>query len=311
MPPTSIYWSDRNRNPPPPDAQFHWRTFSPTSSLPFSPSTQLLSSLPSPTTCKIVSSRYLPGKKGWIERVEQALKSGIQKVVLARCHILELASAPNPFALTASLQTKQEGAYLFCLANKENAFFGATPERLFRKEKNILETEALAGTLPKDLPSSLFGAKEEREWVTVQTFLQETLAPFSLSPPLLNPKTIHKTHNLQHLYSKVRATLRKEITPTLLLDALHPTPALCGTPKKKAFQLIQTLEPFDRGLYGGTIGWSNKHTSEWIVAIRSCFLSGKIAYLYTGAGIVEGSDPEKEWEELNQKEMLYKEMFRE
>ncbi|MBI3900589.1 MAG: isochorismate synthase, partial [Chlamydiia bacterium] len=300
---------DREGNPAPPNAQFGWRPFSATSPLPFTSPPQLLLDLPQPATCKIIHSHYVPTQEKWMQTVEKALQSGLQKVVLARCHVLELEEAPDPFALTASLQTRRLGATLFCLAEGKKAFFGASPERLFRRKKTQLETEALAGTLPKETPFSQFGAKEEREWLAVQTFLEETLTPLSTSPIQLGAKKIHTTYNLQHLYSQLSLQLQKEVTDSMLLDALHPTPALCGTPQKAAEKWILEHEPFDRGLYGGTIGWSTEDDAEWIVAIRSCFLNEKQAFLYTGVGIVLGSDPEKEWEELNQKEKLFSKTF--
>lgn len=105
------------------------------------------------------------------------------------------------------------------------------------------------------------------------------------------------------------ALLKKGVTDREIIAHIHPTPALCGVPQQTAFQWIQTLEPFERGLYGGLIGWSTEKESEWTVAIRCCRLQGRFAFLYAGTGIVEGSDPEAEWEELNLKMGLYEEIF--
>ena len=113
---------------------------------------------------------------------------------------------------------------------------------------------------------------------------------------------------MQHLHQSCTAQL-ETIDDAALLSSLHPTPALCGTPKEKAFSLIRELEPFERGLYGGVLGWTTDEESEWIVAIRSCFLHGNVATLFSAAGIVEGSHPEEEWDELNQKLKLYDGIF--
>ncbi|HLI93964.1 MAG TPA: chorismate-binding protein, partial [Puia sp.] len=64
-----------------------------------------------------------------------------------------------------------------------------------------------------------------------------------------------------------------------------------------------------RGLYGGAIGWSTQDASEWVVGIRSCFIQGKTATLFSGTGIVQGSDPISEWDELDQKLKLYDGIF--
>ena len=308
------YWSDRDGNPPPLDARFGYRPFFSNALSPFS--AEAVVKLPDPMTVPVLSRRYLPAKDEWIQMVEKALRAGIEKVVLARCQILELAFKPDPFALLASLNG--QGAYRFCVEEPEWAFFGASPERLFYRCRDKLWSEAMAGTrkrgktdqedarLREDLMHSV---KDLSELTPVKRFLQEALTPLSQLPPQFSPVEVHRTTNVQHLYSQCNTVLRKNITDQMLLNSIHPTPALCGMPQRAASQLIKELEPFDRGLYGGAIGWSSADSSEWIVAIRSCLLKGTTAYLYAGTGIVKGSDPEKEWEELNHKEALYANCF--
>ena len=165
-----------------------------------------------------------------------------------------------------------------------------------------LEDESLGSALLKS-------SKDLRELNPVKAFLQTALSPLSENPLSFSPVTLHKTQNVQHLYAQVKTELREYFSNHDILDRIHPTPALCGTPSRQAFDLIRKLEPFNRGLYGGALGWSTEQASEWIVGIRSCFIQGTRAYLYAGTGIVQGSDPEEEWEELNQKSRLYDEVF--
>lgn len=295
-----VYWSDREGKPAPVGAVFSWRPFD-------------AASLTPPT-----DKGYLPSREKWIEVVEKALaliqRKELDKVVLARLCTLELKNTPDPFAIAAALQKKAQGAFVFCLPLGNETFLGATPERLFARRGRTILSEAVAGTrrrgktleedqqLQRELLAS---AKDLREFTPVQAHLQNALSPLCVAPPTFSPVTVHQTQNVQHLYSQCTATLKDGVTDEEILAHLHPTPALCGTPKQKAFSLIRELEPFERGLYGGVIGWTTPDASEWVVAIRSCLLRGKTATLFSGTGIVEGSDPEEEWEELNQKLKLY------
>lgn len=259
----------------------------------------------------------------WIHNVEKALESivrkELQKVVLARICILELERAADPFAITAALKQKAQGAFVFCLQSEKSSFLGATPERLFARKNRKIISEAMAGTRRRGRTTSedfkyqkqlLLSAKDYREFSYVNSYLQEFLSPLCEAPLSFSPISIHKTQNVQHLYCRSLGQLKEAITDEEILGALHPTPALCGTPKQKAFSMIQDLEPFERGLYGGAIGWTTPDACEWIVGIRSCHLEGKTAILFSGTGIVEGSDPEVEWEELNQKLALYDSLFK-
>jgi menaquinone-specific isochorismate synthase len=313
-----VYWSDREGNSPPPHAKFQCRPFFPNAPLSFQGNSQRIENLPSPVSLKVINRTFLPEKEQWISAVEKALSKKMQKVVLARCQILELEKSPDPFALTAALKKKAEGAYVFCFSEGDISFFGGSPERLFFRKGQTIYSEAMAGTRPRsenlavdtklgrDLMES---AKDLRELTPVQTFLKTALDSQCQEPLSFSPISLYKTQNVQHLYTRCTGTLKKNIDDEEILSLLHPTPALCGTPTKEAFDLIRTLEPFDRGLYGGALGWSTPESSEWIVGIRSCFIRGNLAYLYAGTGIVEGSDPEEEWEELNQKGRLYDGIF--
>lgn len=258
----------------------------------------------------------------WIAGVEKALalirRSELEKVVLARTCTLELAEAPDPFALTAALKQKAQGAFVFCVQSDTEAFLGATPERLFVRNQRQILSEAIAGTRRRGKTSSedtklgkqlLKSEKDLREFSPVQIYLQNALSPLCVAPPSFTPISIHQTQNVQHLYSRCSGRLKETVTDEEILLHLHPTPALCGTPKNKAYSVIRELEPFERGLYGGAIGWTTPEASEWIVGIRSCLIRGRTATLFSGTGIVEGSDPEEEWDELNQKLKLYEGIF--
>lgn len=250
-----------------------------------------------------------PSYDQWCQNVEKALSSiqqkSFRKVVLARKTVLHCASPVDPFALAAWLQgERSQGAHLFALQEGSFGFVGATPELLFRREKNVLESMALAGTKKKN-ETRPFSEKEKEEWEWVKDHIEKTLSPFCQIPFLFSSPFVHTTFSVKHLCATGKATLSEKFSDRALLKALHPTPALLGAPKEEALSFLQKEEPFSRGLYGGVIGWEGEESSEWFVAIRCCSIRGSHVALYAGAGIVAGSDPKAEWEELNAKEGLF------
>ena len=314
-----IYWADREGKSAPENCTFHYLGFKSTSLL--SPK-GAQGRLKDPEIYKVIKKTFSPDKTQWTRMVHDALsqiqEKKIQKIVLARTCTLELDREVDPFAVTASLKKKSEGAYLFCLKSEDFSFLGATPERLFSRTNRQILSEAVAGTRQRGKTPTedkiledelLLSDKDQREILPVQTYIKNTLSPLCQTPPIFTPVSIHKTQNVQHLYSSCKSILRPSITDEEILKTLHPTPALCGTPKQEAFSLIESLEPFNRDLYGGVIGWSTPDDSEWIVAIRSCLIKGNRVTLYSGTGIVEGSNPDKEWDELNHKINIYNEIF--
>ncbi len=310
-----IYWRNREGEFPPDGAQFFWRPFQ-GDLVPLGSCVKTV--LPSPIQCITHSPPcFIPEFEAWKRAVLAALGQ-IEKVVLARKCELSLPTAPNPFAITAALEPKAEGACLFCVEMENFSFLGASPERLFVREGRRIETEAVAGTRKRGhspeedrrLKEELLGsAKDLREIAPVQAHLTEALWPLVEERVCFSPIVIHETHHVQHLYSRCVAVLKGGISDAELIERLHPTPALAGMPPRRAMEMIAQLEPFSRGLYGGVLGWQTAERSEWVVAIRCCLLEKKRATLFSGTGIVEGSEPDAEWEELNQKLRLYEGIF--
>ena len=87
----------------------------------------------------------------------------------------------------------------------------------------------------------------------------------------------------------------------MLLDRLHPTPAVGGYPTENALPEIARIEPFSRGWYAAPVGWIGAESTQFAVAIRSGLVQGKTMSLFSGAGIVRGSDPHEEWQEVENK----------
>ncbi len=310
-----VFWRSKEHQLPPLGAKFFVHSFRGEA---ISSTPEIIQQLPvASAPIPYLSRSDNPSRSDWIALVERALeqikKGHLQKVVLARQTILHLESAPDPFQVLAALEKKSPHSSLFCLQfNDKTSFLGASPERLFKRTENEILVDAIAGTrrfAPGMAEELLSSEKDRREFQFVQDYLGESLAPYCANPLSFSDLSIHKSANIQHLYTQGSGTLIHGTSDQSLLKLLHPTPAVCGTPKQLASDWIQEQEPFDRSFYSGVIGWSTEEQSDWTVAIRSCFLSGKTACLYTGTGIVAGSDPEKEWDELEAKLALYEEIF--
>ena len=107
--------------------------------------------------------------------------------------------------------------------------------------------------------------------------------------------------HIQHIKREIEATLLPDVSDWQLLQKLHPTPAVGGSPRRKALALIRSLEQHQRGWYAGACGFISEDVSEFTVAIRSGLCTPHALYLYTGAGILQGSEPDQEWQELDSK----------
>ena len=128
------------------------------------------------------------------------------------------------------------------------------------------------------------------------------LAPLGVAPEFSTRPHVRRFANVQHLQTAVRATLPPGVRLLDVLGALHPTPAVGGSPRAAALSRIRELEGFPRGLYAGALGWMNaRGGGEFFVGIRSALVAGATARIYAGAGIVAGSTPEKEFSETELK----------
>jgi menaquinone-specific isochorismate synthase len=189
-------------------------------------------------------------------------------------------------------------------------FIGASPERLLTVHQGQLITDALAGSAPRGenaiedalLANKLLASeKEQREHRAVSDFINQKLRQIGLNPQN-SPSRLLKLSNIQHLWTPIHAKLKPSIHPLEIVAQLHPTPAVAGVPTEIALAQIRHYETFDRSLYAAPLGWIDcQNNSEFIVGIRSALIEGDRARLYAGAGIVAGSDPEKELAEIQLK----------
>jgi menaquinone-specific isochorismate synthase len=221
----------------------------------------------------------------------------VEKVVLAR----EVAiDASEPFDIPTILDVlrrTQPG----CIVYADNGFVGATPELLVRRRGHDVTARPMAGTgLRAD--ELVRSEKDGREHQLVVEAVLAALAPTCDGALALGPAPVALT-DLTHLATTITAQARDLDTSVVdLALALHPTPAVAGTPRVTALAAIARLEPTPRDLYAGPCGWVDAHgDGEFVVALRGAQIDAGHARLHAGAGIVAGSRAEAEWAETQAK----------
>lgn len=234
----------------------------------------------------------------------------LDKVVLARSLQVQTEQPLAPQALLARLgQDPSVATYAAPLpvaAGQLPAWLvGATPELLLRKRGAQVLSHPLAGSARRSAEplqderaaqALLASAKDHDEHRHVVEAIVEGLAPWCSQIEAQPRPALHATASMWHLGTRIHATLKDPATPAAtLLAALHPTPAVCGTPRAAALQRIRELEPLPRGFYAGAVGWLDAQgDGDWYVAIRCARLQGTQLRLYAGAGIVADSQPDAE-----------------
>lgn len=266
--------------------------------------------LPAPT-----GRRDVPGRAEWMAVISDTLQSiqrgTMEKVVMARRATLDHGVDIDPYAILQHLAPATPNCFHFSFQFQDGlAFIGASPERLLRRSRQRVFSEAVAGTRSRGASSRadrklrdelLASDKDRREHAHVEDAIRETLAPFCTEIAMPNTRAEMKLTGGRHIWTRIEGRLRPDVSTPTLLTALHPTPAVGGVPTEAALHSIREREGFDRGWYAGPVGWVGREDAEFAVAIRSGRVHGAALDLYSGAGIVRGSQPEEEWDEIEQK----------
>ncbi len=257
----------------------------------------------------------LPLFEGWQSNVRAILddfsRSKIEKIVLARQSIFKFKDSCDALAIMKRLSKTTPNCfhYLFQPA-KDISFIGASPERLYKRIDRSIESEAVAGTRRRgrdeiedaNLGDELLSDdKEKREHQYVVQNIKSALENVCENIEFDKQESLFKLARVQHLVTRFTGTLKESVTDARILSLLHPTSAVGGFPSKLAQKRISEYEPFDRGWYAGAIGWIGRNSAEFAVGIRSGLVTGKKLSLYSGAGIVRGSTPRREWDEIESK----------
>jgi len=254
-----------------------------------------------------------------LKGIESIKNDDLKKVVLSRCETKSLQNN-NPITIFKQLFNTYKNAMVYCWFHpKVGLWIGATPELLFKVEGKRLTTISLAGTQAfKDNEAIEWTAKEIEEQQIVTDFITEQIKPYTKSINISDIETV-RAGNLLHLKTRITSVIMDETKLKSIIEALHPTPAVCGFPKIEAKDFILQHENYNRQYYTGFLGELNlkkattrntnkrnvennaysvvKTQSNFYVNLRCMQLKDKLANIYVGGGITKDSNPEKEWEE--------------
>jgi isochorismate synthase len=252
-----------------------------------------------------------------VERAIDRIRAGeIRKVVLARTLLVDADRVLDPKQLLWRLRAVDPDCYAFATpatpGRPSAILVGASPELLLRKRGREIEATPLAGSAPRfgdprrDRASSaaLFRSEKDREeHAVVVEDVRRVLGAFCDRLEHPHEPELLGTANVWHLSTPFRGRMHDEGISVLdVVAALHPTPAVCGTPREAAREALGELEPIDRGGYAGPVGWLDADgDGEWAIALRCAEITGKTARLFAGAGIVADSVPEAEVDETERK----------
>jgi len=279
-----------------------WVTTISAGALPATPELEVRAPAAAPTGA-VFTDGALNGA-GWEVIVAEAVRriraGELAKVVLARDLVAEL---DEPLDVRSAL-TRLAERYPSCWTFHVDGLFGATPEMLTRRERGLVTSRVLAGTIRRtgddahDLALAATLARsskdlEEHEFAVRS--VADALAPYCTSMNVPESPFVLHLPNVMHLATDVTGVLDGDASSLGLASALHPSAAVGGTPTAEAVALIAELEQMDRGRYAGPVGWMDADgDGEWGIALRAAEFEGSRVRLFAGCGIVAESDPESE-----------------
>lgn len=255
---------------------------------------------------------------------ESLVQSGIdaikrdvfKKVVVSRKEIIDLANF-DLVSVFEKLVQNYPNAFCYCWFHpKIGLWMGATPERLLKSNNKKFSTMALAGTQKiLDSVKVVWEKKEIEEQQFVTDFILNNLRDLTSEVAISGPYPL-KAGALLHIKTDIEGILNDNSNLKKVISVLHPTPAVCGLPKREAKDFILKNEGYDREYYTGFLGDLNKQgfnkgslKSDLYVNLRCMKITGNQAHLYMGCGITKDSDAGKEWKESVNKSMTMKRML--
>ncbi len=263
----------------------------------------------------------LPSDARYCVNVEKALRQieagHLDKVVLARARKLE-AQIDVP-RLLQRLMPRNLMGYTYAInlhggdsPTHAKTLVGASPELLLSKRGRHVVSHPLAGSVPRSTDPEedqrraarlLESSKDLREHAYVVDAVAHVLAPYCSTLLVPPAPALVSTPTMWHLGTRIVGELKNDESTALELAlALHPTPAVCGHPNVSAKSFIRQYEGFDRDYFAGLVGWTDvRGDGEWAVTIRCAEVTPQHAILYAGAGVVSGSDPQRELAETEAK----------
>lgn len=241
---------------------------------------------------ELVSDDPSPFKSMVRQAVDRLGDPGLNKVVLSRVIDLPAAGVTVPMLASALHE-----AFPMCLTYVHNNFVGASPELLLRRRGNDVTSLVLAGSAPVSQAEGLLESQKDltEHFIardSVATALEDYAEQVSVDPEPF----ILRLPNVAHLASYVRATVDSDVPTLEILDAVHPTAAVCGTPRMTALEVIRELESEPRHTFAGPTGIIRGNgDADIALALRCVRLEAEgIARAHVGCGIMPDSDPELE-----------------
>jgi len=224
---------------------------------------------------------------------------GITKAILSRVKQVGRGWKSLGNVFTDLVSNYGDRAFVYLVSsNHFGTWMGATPEILIRGDERSLESMSLAGT--KLSASTVWTNKEKEEQQLVTDFVKEQILLSNPSNFIESPVETVSTGAVYHLCTRFSFSL-SQLHWGVLMNSLHPTPAVCGLPRDQALSLIAKHEKHNRGLYTGLIGYKGSERLDVFVNLRCMEVRDTNFLLHIGGGITKRSVPEKEWEETENK----------
>ncbi|OON38671.1 isochorismate synthase EntC [Izhakiella australiensis] len=277
---------------------------------------QAAAQAPEPAAMNIIERKEIPAQQRFESMVASAAgltaTPEVDKVVLSRLIDITTDKAPDSRQLLTRLVAQNPASFNFHVPLPDGGvLLGASPELLLRKQGDRFSSLPLAGSarrqgdaaLDREAGDRLLASEKDRhEHQLVIQAMRRVLDPCCQRLSVPDSPQLITTPTLWHLATLIEGTAHAGQNALALACLLHPTPALSGFPHQTAKRLIDELEPFDRQLFGGIVGWcDDQGNGEWVVTIRCARLRENQVRLFAGAGIVPASSPESEWRETGVK----------
>jgi anthranilate synthase component 1 len=253
-----------------------------------------------------------------VERAKEYIRAGdVIQVVLSQRFSTELHCAP--FDIYRALRSINPSPYLFYLKIDDAVLLGASPEVMVRLEGNQVELRPLAGTRrrgktpeeDKEMEKDLLGDEKERaEHIMLVDLGRNDVGRVAAigSVEVTELMGVERYSHVMHIVSNIRGLLAPGKNSFDVFRAAFPAGTVSGSPKIRAMEIIEELEPVRRGPYAGAVGYfSFSGNMDTCITIRSIFIKDGKAYIQVGAGIVADSEAEKEYEEtLNKAQAIFR-----
>lgn len=269
------------------------------------------------TLPELIEQKNRPDEQAFKRAVEHAIvnfrHSDVRKAVLSVQRELVFAQDVDVGAIQNNLRAQNQSGYHFRVPMPDGTtLIGVSPELLVHKDGLNFVSNPLAGSAKRmadphadrrNAECLSASEKDHYEHRLVTEDIATQLGELCTQLNVPQRPTLISTPALWHLSTRIDGTLADPTVSALQLACrLHPTPAVCGFPTERARRLIRFVEPFERGLFTGMVGWCDAQgNGEWVVTIRCGTVKRNRVRLFAGAGIVEASSPDSEWTEVQTK----------